>query len=98
MDDHGGDSPPPASSAGRRLAWGKVPPVGLATSSGKTPHSLRHSFESIHISEGKSIEWVQKQLGHEDYTLTVNTYSSWLPSKDEKGNDSLDDPGWEASQ
>jgi len=41
---------------------------------------------------------VQKQLGHEDYTLTVNTYSSWLPSKDEKGNDSLDDPGWEASQ
>jgi integrase len=50
-----------------------------------TPHSFRHSFASIHISEGKSIEWVEKQLGHEDVTLTVNTYGSWLRRRTPRG-------------
>ncbi len=39
-----------------------------------TPHSLRHTYASILISEGKPIPYVQAQLGHASITLTVDTY------------------------
>jgi integrase len=60
-----------------------------------TPHSLRHTFASILISEGKSPAYVQQQLGHEDVSLTINTYGAWLPSTDTHANDVLDDPNWQ---
>src|SRR5262249_61380176 len=44
-----------------------------------TPHSLRHSYASILISDGVSPAYVQRQLGHATYTLTVDTYGKWLP-------------------
>jgi len=59
-----------------------------------TPHSLRHSYASILISEGKPIAYVQGQLGHASITLTVDTYGKWLPSADRTAVDSLDDPAW----
>lgn len=59
-----------------------------------SPHSLRHSFASILLSEGKPLVYVKEQLGHEDVTLTANTYGAWLPSEDTAVVDSLDDPHW----
>src|SRR5262249_58505349 len=56
-----------------------------------TPHSLRHSYASILISEGVSPAYVQRQLGHTTYTLTVDTYGKWLPMGS-KDVDRLDDP------
>jgi integrase len=55
-----------------------------------TPHSLRHSFASILISEGVSLAYVQRQLGHASIKMTVDTYGKWLPMSDKAAVDSLD--------
>jgi integrase len=56
------------------------------------PKSLRHSFASIHLSEGESPVWVQEQLGHASLELTTRVYGRWFPKKPVRGgNDRLDD-------
>jgi integrase len=57
-----------------------------------TPHSLRHSYASILLSDGVSPAYVQRQLGHATITLTVDTYGKWLPSSDKAAADRLDGP------
>lgn len=44
-----------------------------------TPHCLRHTFASLLLSNGASVQYVQRQLGHASITLTVDTYGKWLP-------------------
>lgn len=44
-----------------------------------TPHGMRHTFASILLSKGESLQFVQKQLGHSSITLTSDVYGSWLP-------------------
>ena len=39
-----------------------------------TPHSLRHGYGSILISEGADIKVVSELLGHSDVTFTYNVY------------------------
>ena len=40
-----------------------------------TPHTMRHTFAAILISEGRSVEFVSKQLGHAHTSTTLDTYS-----------------------
>ncbi len=56
-----------------------------------TPHSLRHTFASILISEGVSPAYVQRQLGHSSIQVTVDVYGQALPASS-KGVDLLDRP------
>jgi integrase len=42
---------------------------------GVTPHAMRHTFASILISEGRSVEFVSRQLGHAHTSTTLDTYS-----------------------
>ena len=56
-----------------------------------SPHSLRHSFASILLSEGRSIQYVQRTLGHQSVTMTADLYGKWLPMSDHTIVDSLDD-------
>lgn len=48
----------------------------LAARTGKRPriHDTRHSYASIKLAEGKSMAWLQRQLGHENISTTVGTY------------------------
>lgn len=39
-----------------------------------TPHALRHTFASILIDQGRSVEYVAQQLGHSNTTTTWDTY------------------------
>jgi len=55
-----------------------------------SPHSLRHSFASILLSEGVSPAYVQRQLGHASIKLTVDTYGRWLPMGNKAAVDRLD--------
>jgi integrase len=56
-----------------------------------TPHSFRHTFASLLLNAGESIQFVQQALGHSDIKLTVNTYGKWLPAKSLRGGvDGLD--------
>lgn len=51
---------------------------------GFTPHSLRHTFASMHLQRGASIYWVQRMLRHASIQITVDTYGHWLdPGKPE---------------
>ncbi|MFQ5683867.1 MAG: tyrosine-type recombinase/integrase [Candidatus Binatia bacterium] len=54
-------------------------------------HSLRHSFASLLIEQGKNLSYVQEQLGHHSITLTVDVYGHRLPD-DRAAVDALDAP------
>jgi hypothetical protein len=58
-------------------------------------HSLRHSFASIHLSEGTPIQWVSQQLGHADIRTTYTVYGRWLKAKAEGASDALDTGSWQ---
>jgi integrase len=50
----------------------------------KTPHQLRHSYATILIGKGAGIEYVSKQLGHADVTITDRVYNHWKPPVGER--------------
>jgi integrase len=45
------------------------------------PHDLRHSYASILLSQGVSVMYVKKQLGHHSITMTVDIYGHWIPGE-----------------
>ena len=54
-------------------------------------HCLRHTFASLLLQQGESPAYVQRQLGHASYQLTVDTYGRWLPMGNKAAVDRLDD-------
>ena len=40
-----------------------------------TPHDARHTYASLQIQRGASDAFLQRQLGHESITTTINTYT-----------------------
>ena len=40
-----------------------------------TPHDARHTYASLQILRGASDAFLQRQLGHESITTTINTYT-----------------------
>lgn len=59
-----------------------------------TPHSFRHSFASLLLSDGQAVQYTREQMGHDSIDTTADTYGSWLPSTATDANDCLDDPKW----
>lgn len=43
-----------------------------------TVHSLRHTYASLLLAHGAPAQYVQAQLGHAHYAITVDLYGSWL--------------------
>jgi integrase len=56
-----------------------------------TPHSLRHTFASLHLQAGESVAYVQRQFGHASIKLTVDTYGKWLPMGKKAAANRLDE-------
>jgi len=50
-----------------------------------SPHSFRHTFASVLLARGESVQWVQEQLGHASINLTVGTYGKWIPKRPVRG-------------
>jgi len=44
-----------------------------------TMHSLRHTFATLSLEAGRSVNWVSQQLGHRSASLTFDTYAHALP-------------------
>lgn len=42
-------------------------------------HDLRHSYTAALISSGENIKWIQEQLGHSSFMVTMDTYGHLLP-------------------
>ncbi len=51
---------------------------------GVTLHTLRHTHASILIYQGVDIKAVSRRLGHENITITLQTYGHLLPGQDER--------------
>jgi integrase len=43
----------------------------------RTWHSLRHTFAKVALENGRSITWLQRQLGHKSITITIDRYGHW---------------------
>lgn len=54
-------------------------------------HGLRHSHASILIAEGVDIATVSERLGHSNKTITLNTYTHGIKSKDRDASDKLEE-------
>lgn len=57
---------------------------------GVTLHSFRHTHASLLIFAGEDPKTVQRRLGHENITMTLQTYGHLLPGQDERAADAVD--------
>ncbi len=46
-----------------------------------TPHSLRHTWVSLHLSRGTPIEWIRKMGGWSSSKMLLDVYSHYLPQE-----------------
>jgi integrase len=53
-------------------------------------HDLRHTFASALIASGCSVKAVQLALGHENASVTLNTYAHLWPSDDERTRSAIE--------
>ncbi len=61
-------------------------------------HDLRHTYETIRISNGDNIADVSKQLGHHSVKFTMDIYYHWVPGGKKNEVDRLDDLGGSATK
>jgi len=57
---------------------------------GVTLHTFRHTHASMLIAAGVDIKTVQRRLGHENVTITLQTYGHLLPGQDERAAEVID--------
>lgn len=55
-----------------------------------TPHDLRHSHAAALISEGHSLTYVQRRLGHESIQTTSDLYGHLLPEADDDAMETIE--------
>lgn len=61
----------------RRYVWDPV--IKAARVPKLTPHSTRHTFATLHLKSGCSLQWLSYQLGHSSIKVTVDTYGHMAP-------------------
>lgn len=47
-------------------------------------HDLRHTYASLLISKDLNFKYIQKQMGHSSFEVTMNTYAHLMPEVYEK--------------
>ncbi|OQW66169.1 MAG: hypothetical protein BVN29_06750 [Nitrospira sp. ST-bin5] len=64
------------SETGARSQWHVV--LAAAQLGRKlSPKALRHAFCTIALSQGQSLEWVSREMGHRDVLVTQQVYGRW---------------------
>lgn len=56
----------------------------------RTPHQARHTFATLLLQQGESLDYVKVQLGHSSIRVTADTYVHWLPGSNRGAVDRLD--------
>lgn len=57
---------------------------------GATFHDLRHFYASLLIAQGCSVKTVQRRLGHQSATETLDTYGHLWPDSDDETREAVD--------
>lgn len=52
-------------------------------------HDLRHTYASLLISKNLNIKYIQKQMGHSSFEVTMNTYAHLMPEVYEKSKKAI---------
>lgn len=53
-------------------------------------HDLRHTYASLLISRDLNVKYIQRQMGHSSFEVTMNTYAHLLPEVYEKSKLAID--------
>jgi integrase len=59
-----------------RLALLRIAPKPISL------HGLRHTYATLRLAKGDNIVDVSKQLGHKNITVTLDTYTHWIPMEE----------------
>ena len=54
-------------------------------------HDLRHTYASLLISKDLNFKYIQKQMGHSSFEVTMNTYAHLMPEVYEKSKIAIDE-------
>ncbi|WP_280173696.1 tyrosine-type recombinase/integrase [Desulfatibacillum alkenivorans] len=47
----------------------------------RNPHDLRHTYATIMLMAHQSPAYVQRQMGHSSFQITVDVYGHWIPGE-----------------
>ena len=72
---------PIVSATFRNKVWKRVLRKAVGKERHLTPHSLRHTWASLHLAEGNPIKWVQAQGGWQNASLLLDLYGHYMPTK-----------------
>jgi len=64
---------------------------------GMTPHSLRHTFASLHLAAGSNLKWIQATGGWATAKMLLDVYGHYMPDETAGNADALaalDGPGY----
>ncbi len=68
----------------RRRIWNPIVLEAFGTGRRVTPHSLRHTWATLHLARGTPIEWVRKMGGWASAKMLLDVYGHYFP-KEMKG-------------
>lgn len=54
-------------------------------------HDLRHTYASLLLAKDLNIKYIQKQMGHANFEITMNTYAHLMPEVYEKSEKAIDE-------
>ena len=46
-----------------------------------TPHSLRHTFASLHMARGTNLKWLQEMGGWSSAKMLLDVYGHFMPTE-----------------
>lgn len=70
------------ANAIRKKAW--IPTLEKANIRYRNPYQTRHTFATMHISQGANLFWLAKQMGHKGPEMLFRNYGSYLKDYDGK--------------
>jgi integrase len=72
----------------RKVFWAALTKAGLRR---VRFHDLRHSFATLLLAQGESLNYVKEQLGHSSIKITCDVYGHAVPGGNRQAVDRLDD-------
>ena len=72
----------------RKRVW--YPPLDKAGLERRPPYQLRHTFATLSLAAGASIEWISRYMGHSDIRTTLRYYARFLPETETRNLALLD--------
>ena len=72
----------------RKRVW--YPALDKAGLERRPPYQLRHTFATLSLAAGASIEWISRYMGHSDIRATLRYYARFLPETETRNLALLD--------